>query len=491
MLVQLYDISKFFDRESLRDGMNSIYNCGIQGKLYRLIFTMNKDTKIRVRTAVGETEEKETGENIGQGTLEGAVISAANIDYSMNRFFSVSREELSYGGLKLQPLIFQDDISRTATSVMAAQAGNNIVEAAMETKLLDFNLDKSCYIIMGSNDNKKKIENDLEVSPLTLCGEPMKTVPAEKYLGDMISCNGLAASVEATVAKRRGQVFSNILEIKAVIEDYRATVVGGVAAGIEIWELAIMPFLMNNSETWVEISPKTIENLDNLQNMFYRYLLATPRSCPIPALLWETGGLLMEHRIAKKKLLFYHHLVNLPEDTLASEVATLQSNLSYPGLISECKNLMRNYDLPSVSSTNKLGWKKLVNQKTHEKNRDDLLEKIRPPAYKKLDFETISAEKFERKEYLDKLNLADARLRFSLRAKMTKTVQMNFKNDRKYKQNQWKCQDCQIPDTQDHIVRCPAYQQLRIDKDLNNDKDLVAYFRKVIKIREKLEDART
>ena len=75
--------------------------------------------------------------------------------------------------------------------------------------------------------------------------------------------------------------------------------VGGIAAGIEIWELAIMPFLMNNSETWVEISLKTIDHLDNLQNMFYRYLLATPRSCPIPALLWETGGLLMEHRIAK------------------------------------------------------------------------------------------------------------------------------------------------------------------------------------------------
>ena len=199
----------------------------------------------------------------------------------------------------------------------------------------------------------------------------------------------------------------------------------------------------------------------------------------------------MEHRIAKKKLLFYHHLVSLPEDTLASEVARMQSTLSYPGLISECEVLLMNYELPPVSSTSKLSWKKLVNQKICEKNRYDLLEKIRPPAYKKLDFETLSAEKFERKEYLDKLNLADARLRFSLRAKMTKTVQMNFKNDRKYKQNQWKCQDCQIPDTQDHIVRCPAYQSLRADKDLSNDKDLVSYFRKVIKIREKLEDERT
>ena len=44
IMIQLYDISKFFDRESLRDGMNAIYNCGIQGKLYRLIYNMNKDT---------------------------------------------------------------------------------------------------------------------------------------------------------------------------------------------------------------------------------------------------------------------------------------------------------------------------------------------------------------------------------------------------------------------------------------------------------------
>ena len=114
---------------------------------------MNKNTKIKVRTAIGETEEKDTGENIGQGTLEGAVISAANIDYTVDIFFRESTDELSYGGIKLQPFLFQDNISRQSTSVWAVQSGNNKIEAVMETKLLDFNLDKSCYIVMGS---KKK-----------------------------------------------------------------------------------------------------------------------------------------------------------------------------------------------------------------------------------------------------------------------------------------------------------------------------------------------
>ena len=84
VLIQLYDIPKFFDRESLRDGMNAIYKSGIRGKLYRLIYNMNMDIKITVRTAVGETYETEIGENIGQGTLEGANISAANNDYKVN-----------------------------------------------------------------------------------------------------------------------------------------------------------------------------------------------------------------------------------------------------------------------------------------------------------------------------------------------------------------------------------------------------------------------
>ena len=48
--------------------MNSIYNIGVRGKLYRLLYNINKDTVIKVKTAVGDTIEKETGENIGQGT---------------------------------------------------------------------------------------------------------------------------------------------------------------------------------------------------------------------------------------------------------------------------------------------------------------------------------------------------------------------------------------------------------------------------------------
>ena len=51
--------------------MNELYKNDVRGKLYRLIFEMNKDTKIKVVTPVGLTEEANTGERVGQGMWRG------------------------------------------------------------------------------------------------------------------------------------------------------------------------------------------------------------------------------------------------------------------------------------------------------------------------------------------------------------------------------------------------------------------------------------
>ena len=53
--------------------------------------------------------------------------------------FQTSNYEISYCDIRLQPLIFQDDISRLSSSPRNAQAGNIFVEACMEAKLLDLN----------------------------------------------------------------------------------------------------------------------------------------------------------------------------------------------------------------------------------------------------------------------------------------------------------------------------------------------------------------
>jgi hypothetical protein len=133
--VQVHDLSKYFDKESLRDTMNSLYEANIRGKLYRL---WNYDNQVKVLTSAGMSDMSSTRENVGQGTVGGAILSSLNLDIGVTEGFRESCHEVYYGGpLRLNPLLYQDDSLRLATSAKGAQFGNMIMESVMKRKLLN------------------------------------------------------------------------------------------------------------------------------------------------------------------------------------------------------------------------------------------------------------------------------------------------------------------------------------------------------------------
>ena len=85
----------------------------------------------------------------------------------VSKIFKHSAHELSYGKEMLQPLLFQDDIARVCDDAEAAQHGNNLVNHVMEAKLLDFNLDKSVYMVIGKHSFRQEMVKKLEELPLT------------------------------------------------------------------------------------------------------------------------------------------------------------------------------------------------------------------------------------------------------------------------------------------------------------------------------------
>jgi hypothetical protein len=42
LILQWFDLQKYFDSENLNDALNSLYHCGIKGKEYNLIYEVNK-----------------------------------------------------------------------------------------------------------------------------------------------------------------------------------------------------------------------------------------------------------------------------------------------------------------------------------------------------------------------------------------------------------------------------------------------------------------
>ena len=114
--------------------------------------------------------------------------------------------------------------------------------------------------------------------------------------------------------------------------------------------------------------------------------------------------------------------------------------------------------------------------------------------YKKISYDEHLKEDFHLQPYMASLRIEEARLKFELKTGMTPTVRMNFPSDNEFARMLWTCPGCTedntgydkvkgLRDTQAHILICPGYSELREDKDLSTDKDLVGYFRLVIQKR--------
>ena len=55
VIILMFDIKKYFDSEALVDVMNELYKCEIKGKLYRLLYKLNENIRVSVKTPVGAT----------------------------------------------------------------------------------------------------------------------------------------------------------------------------------------------------------------------------------------------------------------------------------------------------------------------------------------------------------------------------------------------------------------------------------------------------
>ena len=481
-------MSKYFDKESLRDAMSSLYDAGVKGKLYRLWFMMNCDNQVKVLTSVGMTGIRATGENVGQGTVGGAILSSLNLDVGVTDGFSESDHEIYYGGkIRLNPLLYQDDSLRMATSVSSAQYGNNIMESVMNRKLLTIN-DKSSYLVCGKHDQIRTIQDALARNPLSIKGEEIKRKSNEKYLGEIISSYGVADSVKATIKDRKGRIIASIYELSSIIEDFRMQVAGGLMSGLKIWMFGLLPSLLANSEMWTEISEDDIKSLEDIQHLLLQRIFAVPKTTPHVALRWDTGAVSLEMEICKRKLLFLHHVINMDESSLAREIFDVQKSEHLPGLVSECKSLLKSLNLPNIldikvaAGLSKVAWKRLVKDAIKEIEVSKLKKQISTKS--KLKDGPMSKEDFKIKDYLGKMTLDKSRMNFKMRSKM---MDVKFNYSAKHEKELWLCDSCcSSIETQSHLLFCPAYSTLREGKDLLNDDHLIEYVQKVMHIRSKM-----
>ena len=191
--------------------------------------------------------------------------------------------------IRLQPLIFMDDVIRSSNNVINTNVGNMRLNRMVQELCLDIHPTKSCYLVIGGPNFKRRIQNEVEENPVMFGKILLKREQIVTYLGDEIHEDGLEASVEATIKARQGKVRGSLQALAALWGDYRMQVVGGVVGALEMFETCIISSLLNNSSTWIGITEQQEKKSDNSQYEFVRSLLHLPVSTPLACIRGATA----------------------------------------------------------------------------------------------------------------------------------------------------------------------------------------------------------
>ena len=76
------------------------------------------------------------------------------------------------------------------------------------------------------------------------------------YMDKSRSSYRYSYSVNNTINNRIGLAKHSIYEIRAIVEDTRATRLGGINVALDIFNAAIVPRILHNGETWYNIPKK-------------------------------------------------------------------------------------------------------------------------------------------------------------------------------------------------------------------------------------------
>ena len=214
VVLQLVDIQKFFDKERLGTIRTSLSSVKVNRKAYRCWYKLNEKTVFCVATPAGVTKSAEAHGLVPQGSGRAARASGLDIGLGLQRQFSGSMDEVSFGSVRCNPQAFQDDIARLADGIDNTNAGNVKLSQMLELKGLDCHPTKTTFITIGTKKYREEIEEELKIKPIIFGSFQCKPKLQDLYLGDVISAGGLEAIVEATISHRQGKIRGEMFEMK-------------------------------------------------------------------------------------------------------------------------------------------------------------------------------------------------------------------------------------------------------------------------------------
>ena len=180
----------------------------------------------------------------------------------------------------------------------------------------------------------------------------------------------------------------------------------------------MIPSLLYDSDKWLQINKEAETKLEKLQNRMFRYLFGVPDSTPKSILRFDLGNLSMREKIHVKRLNLLQHLKNLKPDSLGSEFYNLQVKYNFPGLVEECRALIKMHCLPDIIDENlnfsKHSWNQKVKKAIRNKSEHDIKKEF--CNFTKLKHLNMPPEELKVQDYVKSISLSKARTMIRIRS---------------------------------------------------------------------------
>ena len=467
--IQIVDYKQCFDTLWLQECLNDLYDSGVNDDKLALLYNVNSNVKVAVKTPVGKTERKDIMNVITQGDVFGPILCSNQIDTFGRECLMERKYTYSYKGeVDIPPLGMIDDLVCVSECGHRTTMLNAFLNHKTSSKKLQFGVDKCKKLHVGLVRREYKCQNlkidkweeirirneeNVEIAEDIFVGEHiMEEKSEEKYLGDIITTDGKnIKNILARVAKGKGIVIRIFTILDAIPLGKRYFEIGLI-----LRDVLLVSSMLFNSEAWYNVTQKEIELLETVDTLFLRKLIGAPKSTPKEMLYLEMGLIQFRDIIREKRLRFLYYILSQEEDSiifkfLKSQIGNRTKRDWVTSVFGDLENLnMGNMNIEEIKNMKQTSFEGMVKENIRI-NAFERLEKIKNShsKVKEIEYKVLKIQKYLQPNKV-KITKDECKLIFKLRCKV-----MDVKANMKKMYVSLECGACGVDqETQEHILEC-------------------------------------
>ena len=223
---------------------------------------------------------------------------------------------------------------------------------------------------------KEKVSSVWELEDVESGQHCMEKVSEWKYLGDVLNSN---AKCDSNIRERVKRGIGAAGQVTQMLSD--------LCLGKFYFQSAIilrtslfLSSLISNSESWVNLSPKNVSDLEKIDEQLLRDLLSAQRNTPKEILYLETGSIPVRFVIISRRINFLHYILCEDQNSLLSRFFKAQCSEPIRGDWAstvkkdlEFLNIKLSFD--EIASYSKSAFKALVKDSVRKKVFSELIQK--------------------------------------------------------------------------------------------------------------------